>query len=338
VARLRRSAALLVLLALALPLSVASKDSRTNHHKGEAARPAEPIKQQEAQVPLSVWQSTESALSKAIQAIKQQAVATEKQAESDKETWRSPSVLVNIVLAVIGLGYLIFAGLQWKAINKQAKIANETLAETRKAADATERYVTLTGEMSETAKQSAHAAEAALHVSRPFLLVTKTGVTRIAGQQIVDFTKPPPTSSTTAMDVLNNPLTILRFNIELRNFGVGPADIKDYFCDAEIFEPPKPKNGLNDPVVIYQDSECNRLNDSLIGPNETVDDRLVATISVYAAERDLIRDDVKPIAIHGRIRYRGAHDFTYVTRFFWWYSPDTDSCQRAFTEELNSHT
>lgn len=329
---------LLVLLALTLPLNAASKDSRPDQHKGDTARPAEPIKKQETQVPLSVWQSTEIALTKAIAAIKQQAEAAEKQAESDKETWCSPSVLVNIALAVIGFGYLIFAGLQWNEISKQAKIANDTLAETRKAADATERYVALTQEMSKTAKQSARAAEAALHINRPFLLVTKTGVARTHGQQIVDFTKAPPTSSTTPMDVLKNPLTSLRFKIELRNFGVSPADIKDYFCEAEIFDPPKPQNGLNDPVVVYQDAECNRLNDSLIGPNETVDDRLVADISFYTAERELIRDDVKRIGIHGRIRYREAHDFTYVTRFFWWYFPDTDSCHRAFAEELNSHT
>jgi hypothetical protein len=337
-ARLRRCSAFLVPLVLALPLSVASKDSRTDQHKGEAVSPTEPIKQQEPQVPFSVWQSTESVLSESVQTIKQQAIAAEKQADSDKDTWCSPSVLVNIALVVIGFGYLIFAGLQWNEISKQARIANATLAETKKAADATERYVTLTKEMSETAKQSARAAEVALHINRPFLLVTKTGVARIQGQQIVDFTKPPPTTSTTPMDVLKNPLTSLRFKIELRNFGVGPADIKDYFCEAELFDPPRPQNGLNDPVVVYQDSQCNRLNDSLIAPNETVDDRLVADISFYTADRELIRDDVKRIGIHGRLRYRGAHDFTYVTRFFWWYFPDTDSCHRAFTEELNSHT
>jgi hypothetical protein len=145
-ARIRWSAGPLVLIALALPSSVASKDSRTNHHKGETARPAEPIKQQETQVPFSVWQSTEVALSEALQAIRQQYIAAEKQAETYKETWCSPSVLVNIALAVIGLGYLIFAGLQWTAINKQAKIANDTLAETRKAADAAEHQVRLTRE------------------------------------------------------------------------------------------------------------------------------------------------------------------------------------------------
>ncbi len=126
-ARLTRGISLLILLALALPLNAASKDSRADHHKSETAGPAEPIKQQESQVPLSVWQATETALSEAIQTVKQQSVAAEKQAETYKETWCSPSVLVNIALAIIGLGYLIFAGLQWKAIEKQATIAKDTL-------------------------------------------------------------------------------------------------------------------------------------------------------------------------------------------------------------------
>ncbi len=126
-ARVSIAVLVLVLLALTLPLSAASKDSRADQHKGNTGRPAEPIKQQEAQVPLSVWQSTELALSKAIQTIKEQAVATEKQAEADQETWCSPSVKVNIALAIIGFGYLVFAGLQWNEISEQARIANKML-------------------------------------------------------------------------------------------------------------------------------------------------------------------------------------------------------------------
>lgn len=179
--------------------------------------------------------------------------------------------------------------------------------------------------------------EAALHVNRPFLLVTNVVRT---GQrtEIVDFATPPTDTSTTAIQVLNNPSTSVHFLVELRNFGVGPADIKDYFCEADIYDPPNRQNGMRDPVVIYQDSECNRLNNSLIAPDETVNDRLFGSVFFSSQQRKLIINDARRIAIHGRIRYRGAPDFTYVTHFFWWYFWDTDSCYRANTEKLNSHT
>jgi hypothetical protein len=43
-------------------------------------------------------------------------VALQKHDEPQQETWHSASVEVNIALAIVGLGYLLFAGLQWKVL------------------------------------------------------------------------------------------------------------------------------------------------------------------------------------------------------------------------------
>ena len=74
-----------------------------------------------------MWNQTNAALIESIRAQKEQSIADQKQAETHKENWCSPSVIVQGVLAVIGFGYLGFMGLQWKAIKKQAKIASKTL-------------------------------------------------------------------------------------------------------------------------------------------------------------------------------------------------------------------
>jgi hypothetical protein len=143
-----------ILIAAALLLSAASENPRTIQHKSQPARTQNPVKNQQPQVPIvppTELQSVEAALSEAIGTIKQQAVTAEKQAAAYEETYCSPPVVVNIVLAAVGLGYLIFACLQWRAIKKQAKIANAALIETQKAADA--------------AKKSADVAERSLELA-----------------------------------------------------------------------------------------------------------------------------------------------------------------------------
>jgi hypothetical protein len=120
-----RCLVLLMLLALALPVTAASQDSRADHHKGKTTSAAQPIKQQNAQtpvVPLAVLESVQTTLDKAITTIKQQAETADKQAETYKETWRSPSVLVNIALAILGFFYLIFMRLQWKSMENSLRI------------------------------------------------------------------------------------------------------------------------------------------------------------------------------------------------------------------------
>jgi len=72
-------------------------------------------------------ESVEATLSEAISTIKQQAITAQKQAEAYKETYCSPPVVINGVLALVGLGYLIFMGLQLSQIKKQTGIASDAL-------------------------------------------------------------------------------------------------------------------------------------------------------------------------------------------------------------------
>jgi len=100
----------LALLLLRLGIGIAaSENQRSNQHQSKPKEKPKAIKEQEPQVPLSAFQS-------ALRTIEQQNEAAEKEAEASKETWHSPSVLVNIALAIIGAGYLIFAALQWQVL------------------------------------------------------------------------------------------------------------------------------------------------------------------------------------------------------------------------------
>jgi len=107
-----------------------SKNPRSQKHERQANPPTKPIHQDQAQVPvvpLPIFQSVEAALREALAANKEQAIAEQKQAEANKGTWCSPPVIVQIVLAGIGFGYLILMGLQRRAIIGQSDILQSTL-------------------------------------------------------------------------------------------------------------------------------------------------------------------------------------------------------------------
>ena len=173
-----------------------------------------------------------------------------------------------------------------------------------------------TGEAAEAAKQSAQAAEASLHADRPFLLVIGIAV-EVSG--LGEFSDKNLTAA-----------------IALRNFGNGPADIIDYIAEAELFDSPMVVR--RDPPVWYGPDVGDRINDSLIGPNEMVKGRLFATLSMNSQEYASAFAEEKRIGIHGRIRYRGASKQIYESRFFWWFFAQDKSVARALTKELNDHT
>jgi len=128
------------------------------------------------------------------------------------------------------------------------------------------------------------------------------------------------------------------FSPVLHNFGVGPADIMDYIAEAELFDSPALFQAqINDPPILYRENEVRRLNDSLIAPGEEVQKRIHATITISPTEDTQITNDTKRIGIHGRIRYRGAPEHRYTTRFFWWYFRDDNNFFRCLTPEYNSH-
>ncbi len=112
---------------LLLSAASASEKPRRSQHEAQPKPTQQAIQEQQPQVPLSVWQRTDAALSESIRAHKEQSIAERKQAEASQQTFCSPSVLVNEVLALIGIGYLIFMGLQWSAIREQATTARTAL-------------------------------------------------------------------------------------------------------------------------------------------------------------------------------------------------------------------
>src|SRR5690242_20201587 len=109
-----------LLLSGASKVNNESKNLRRNQHDADTKPQAKAIQNQQPQVPFAVWQATISALRESLAANKQQAIATQKQAESHQQTFCSPAVVVNELLALIGVGYLIVMWLQWKAIDQQA--------------------------------------------------------------------------------------------------------------------------------------------------------------------------------------------------------------------------
>jgi hypothetical protein len=70
-------------------------------------------------------------------AAQNQANTTKKQNDADYEPWDSPTMLVQIGLLIVGIGYSIFAGLQWCTIRRQAATTDTNLKIVERA------YVTL---------------------------------------------------------------------------------------------------------------------------------------------------------------------------------------------------
>jgi hypothetical protein len=117
-----------ILIGLALLLSAERNATGTsqhlarNQHQTETKPHTETVQQPKPEIPLPIWPQTIAAFDKAIAAYKEQAIAAQKQTEAQKETFCSPGVVVNEVLAVIGFGYLFLMHLQWRSTEKSLRI------------------------------------------------------------------------------------------------------------------------------------------------------------------------------------------------------------------------
>ena len=109
-------------------------------------------------------------------------------------------------LLFVGIVYSTLALLQWVAIYRQGNIANKTLIETQKAAVAAK-------DAAEASQASARAADASLHVYRPFL--------------VIESVKMAPTLTVSTIPTV--------FGINVRNSGIGPADMLRVHMKAEVF-------------------------------------------------------------------------------------------------------
>lgn len=166
------------------------------------------------------------------------------------------------------------------------------------------------------------ATEGALYINRPFLLVT--GV------------------ECTEAKFINGVLTH-KFEIHLKNFGVGPADIVTYIASADPNDTPigyVPE--IKEPQLRYFPQNGKSLSDSLIGPGEKVTDRIECLSTLDHQIFALLQDGTKTLGINGIITYRGTAPKSYETKFFWWFYMDADGRPvrfvRAFRPDLNSHT
>jgi hypothetical protein len=77
--------------------------------------------------------------------IAEQQKAASEQNDASQKSWKTPSVLVQIALVVVGALYTFFAYMQWRAIHHQAKIAADGIVETRKAAEAAQKSAGIAG-------------------------------------------------------------------------------------------------------------------------------------------------------------------------------------------------
>jgi hypothetical protein len=211
------------------------------------------------------------------------------------------------------------AGLPWATIGDIATVLSTFL------------LAVFTGGLWWTSIRQWKAARASLELNRPFVLVTE--VCREVLNETFNFNVPVEANPPAGMP---DPTYTMTIRAVLRNFGVGPADILKYFAEAAIFD--APTTPAKQPRPVYRDADCNRLNDSLIAPNECADDRIVGTVSFTNADRGALAEDSMRIGMHGCIRYRGATETVYETRFFWWYLLPEDRFVRADPPELNAHT
>jgi hypothetical protein len=127
---------LLILIVAALLISASSRNPRTDQHKKQSAEHSEGAddRKPEATIPLTVYESEQSALVNAqtelltaLRTINAQAEAATKQKHSDYEPWYAPAVLAQFALVMIGAVYSLFAWKQWGSIREQARIANTSL-------------------------------------------------------------------------------------------------------------------------------------------------------------------------------------------------------------------
>lgn len=166
----------------------------------------------------------------------------------------------------------------------------------------------------QAAQKSAEAVDASLHVYRPFIVIRKPTVD---STQIPQLHRRVPTA----------------VKIKVRNYGIGPADVINYFVRAEVFD----WAGDDPPAPVYSENESCHTIDSVIKPEG---ENELATLWFDISQNDFtaILNDRKRLAFHGIIYYRGGPEKIYWTRFFWWCILSVgEEIVRAKTPELNAH-
>ncbi len=227
-----RKPSLPIFLVLVLLLSSAngrsaSEQLRFDQHGNEATKLHPGAQKQQAQVPLPIPHSTQAALPKSIEVLNQQTKPETEQAHAYREGWHSPSVLVQIVLAGVGIAYTIVALLQWYAIRKQVKLATVSLKINRIAADAAKMAA-------EAAKQSAELAQTQLtQAERAWIAFEVTGLKGI--EHVTDRIRKLHPSLREPENSPTVEIVILRLEYRFNNCGRTPARLVagsiDFVCN-----------------------------------------------------------------------------------------------------------
>jgi hypothetical protein len=216
-------------------------------------------------------------------------------AKEQQERDGASTVIVSVFTAIAGIATALIAwfNFQLVGVTKEMQLATEA------AADAT---------------------KAALHVNRPFLLVTDvkcSEAVRNSGGYIS-----------------------YSFTITLRNFGVGPADMVGYSAGGVPYDAPD-LYGQREPKITYTTNDTPLRE--LIAPND-IAENLIPKVRLDLYD-DMLRDiqtGKRRIGIDGQIRYRGAApEQVYWTRFFWWCFindlGEPTAIRRALRPDLNDH-
>jgi hypothetical protein len=177
--------------------------------------------------------------------------------------------------------------------------------------------VGVTEEMTKATAQSAETAIAALEISRPFLLVI--------GMSIKFPNRPEG--------------NLYVIHVQVKNFGTGPADVRDYVTEVERMNYP---TGLTDPSAWHPPDDGKRPDDPLIMGGEEPWDRFDGAIMLNPQEFAELKGSRWKLRIEGRIRYKGVGRKEYVTKFYWWYHPPIERSEgmfvRSFEPGYNDYT
>jgi hypothetical protein len=228
--------------------------------------------------------------------------AKQRRAPVREEQHGGESIIITVFTIISGLATAAMAWFNYQLVG--------VTAEMKKA----------TGEAAEAARQNARAADASLHVYRPFLIVRSVSVD-------------PSTTDSMIPE---------KFKIEIRNDGIGPADILRVHMEGQIF----PWNGRDEPRPEYEPESGWTPIESIVaaGEGQTLPGQDIPRwFDVTADEFREMRGGTKRLGLHGVIFYRGGPEKEYWTRFFWWYLVDSvgssqPNIVRANRLDVNAHT
>ncbi len=103
-------------------VSAASKTPRRQQHPNQAAAQNELTETEKSEA------KSLAALAQIAESIHRDAITAYAQYQAEQNSYSSPAMVVQMVLSVIGVLYVGTALLQWRAINRQADLIEETLA------------------------------------------------------------------------------------------------------------------------------------------------------------------------------------------------------------------